>query len=208
MQEKEIREELASIRGIMEKSVRFRAISGVAGILAGIYALAGGVMAHLYLYGYESDVVWTNTFAGMPGARSILVSLASLVLLLALVSGIILTMVQAGRDSVSVSSLAVRQLLEAMLFPLLSGGILILILLAKGEHEMIASLCLLFYGLSLLWAGKYSISDIRWLGAAHLLLGWIAALLPAYAFILWLCGFGVLHILYGIIIYRKYNRHK
>jgi hypothetical protein len=71
---------------------------------------------------------------------------------------------------------------------------------------MIASALLIFYGLALVAGSEFTYTEVKWLGIAEILLGLIALCIPAYGLLLWAIGFGLLHILYGSIMYFKYER--
>jgi hypothetical protein len=93
-----------------------------------------------------------------------------------------------------------------MAIPLFTGGLFISILLLKAEYNLIASACLIFYGLSLISASQYTFSDVKWLGFCQIALGLLAALSPQYGLVFWAFGFGLLHIIYGTFMHFKYNR--
>ena len=65
---------------------------------------------------------------------------------------------------------------------------------------------LIFYGLALINSSKYTFFEIRYLGIAEIVLGLIASVFVSSGLILWAAGFGLLHIIYGIIMYYKYER--
>jgi len=50
MENKSVHQNLESIRQLMERSVKFVSLSGLSGILAGIYALIGAVLAYREIY--------------------------------------------------------------------------------------------------------------------------------------------------------------
>ena len=89
---------------------------------------------------------------------------------------------------------------------MITGGLFVSILLLKGEYTTIAPACLLFYGLALVAGSQFTFHEVRWLGIVEILLGLIALLYPAYGLLLWALGFGVLHIVYGTMMYFKYER--
>ena len=60
---------------------------------------------------------------------------------------------------------------------------------------------LIFYGMALVNASKYTLGNVRYLGLAEIVLGLLCAALPGYGFWFWVIGFGVLHIVYGSLIY-------
>ena len=82
----------------------------------------------------------------------------------------------------------------------------ILIILNQERYGHTAALMLIFYGLALINASKYSIGDIRYLGFTQIILGLICALMPSYGFWFWVIGFGFMHIIYGSMMHFKYDR--
>jgi len=98
-----------------------------------------------------------------------------------------------------------KELLRSLFIPLIPGGLLCLILLSQGYYGLVAPTCLIFYGLALIQASVVTFSEIRYLGFLEIILGLLAALLPDYGLLFWAAGFGVLHILYGSVMYYRYD---
>jgi len=90
--------------------------------------------------------------------------------------------------------------------PLFTGGALILILIWRGYFGVVAPASLIFYGLALINASSITFKDIHYLGISDILLGLLAAIMPGYGLIFWVIGFGLLHIVYGSVMYFKYDR--
>lgn len=99
-----------------------------------------------------------------------------------------------------------KRLIINFLIPLIAGGLYILIILKNGKYGQTGGLMLIFYGLALVNASKYSIGNIRFLGYIEIILGLIAALFPGYGFWLWAIGFGIMHIIYGTWMHFKYDK--
>ena len=72
--------------------------------------------------------------------------------------------------------------------------------------QFIPSLMLVFYGMALLNASKFSIDTIWYLAVLELILGIVAAFFVDAGLWFWMIGFGILHIVYGFIIYYKYEQ--
>ena len=203
MKEKDVHAELTSIRELMERSSKFISLSGLAGILVGLYALAGarlGFRAMENLSGLPKDD------PAVKDAALFLSLVALAVLVLSLVTAYWLTARKAKKGNENVWNPVSRRMLAAIAFPMITGGLVIGILLMKQEYAFISSASLLFYGLALVAGSQFTLSDVRWLGIGEILLGLLALVMPHYSVILWTIGFGVLHILYGIIMYFKYER--
>lgn len=205
MQEKDIYSELSSIRNLMERSSKFISLSGLSGIMAGIYALIGAFIGYRTVYGNQSGLEYRNHYVNDPLVLWKLFLIAFTVLALSIITGIWLTIKQAKKKGENYWNPISKRLLASLAIPLFTGGIFILILLFRGNFGIIASSCLLFYGLALISASHYTFNDVKWLGFCQIILGLLAALFPGYGIIFWSLGFGVLHILYGSIMHYKYN---
>jgi len=206
VEEKEIHDDLAAIRGLMERSSKFISLSGLSGILAGIYALVGAYFAYRIVYQGTSRI-YTSLEAGeYPQPLYELIVIAVAVLVLSVVTGVILSNRQAKRKGQPMWGKISQSLLFHMATPLMAGGILILILIIRGYYGIVAPASLIFYGLSLVSASNFTFTDVKYLGLCEIALGLIAACLPGYGLLFWAFGFGVLHIIYGSMMYLKYDR--
>nr|WP_294793950.1 hypothetical protein [uncultured Mucilaginibacter sp.] len=210
MKENDIQHDLASIRSLMERSSKFISLSGFSGVLAGIYALIGAAIAYFMLYNDGSRLYsihenpTTAIFEDVILVK--LITTAAIVLIFSVATGMILTYQKARRKNQPIWGKASKDLLYSMLVPLLSGGLLIMILLYRGYYGVVAPASLIFYGLALIGASNFTFTDVRFLGLCDVALGLIAACLPGYGLVFWALGFGVLHIVYGSVMYFKYDR--
>ncbi len=198
MQETDYLKDITEIRSIMERSSRFISLSGLSGIMAGVYALVGAYVAHLIIQDYlthPNDQVLQYLMLD-----------ALVVLLLAVTTGYFLTNRRAQAQGAKVWDATAQRLLINLLIPLVVGGIFTLILVFRGYTAILAPSMLIFYGLALVNASKYTLSDIRYLGFAEIGLGLIAAAVAGYSLLLWSLGFGVLHIIYGTLMYYTHER--
>ena len=93
-----------------------------------------------------------------------------------------------------------------MLLPLVSGGLFILAMVQYNAWIFIAPACLIFYGIALVNASKFTLNEVKYLGICQIVLGLISTQFIGYGLYFWAFGFGVLHILYGIIMWLKYER--
>jgi len=201
MESKDYLKDLTEIKDLMNRSSRFISLSGLSGILAGVYALIGAAMAYYIV---------TNSARGyliLDGTIfNICVFILFMIAFLSVVTAIFLTTRKAKKNNEKIWDKSSRRLLINFLVPLIVGGIYILIILDQQKYGQSGALMLIFYGLALVNASKYSIGDIRYLGYVEILLGLICALFPGYGFWLWVLGFGVMHIIYGTLMYYKYDR--
>jgi hypothetical protein len=192
---------------MMERSSKFLSLSGWAGIMAGIYALAGAWIAYS-VFGFNPDQIGYNT--PMPGSLSSslpkVITLAILILILAIGTAIFLSYKKANKRGEKVWNATSRLLLAHMAVPLAAGGIFVLVLLAKGLIGLIAPVTLLFYGLALYTASKFTYDDLKFLGMIQIGLGLVSSGFIEYGLLFWAIGFGVVHIIYGIYMHFRYER--
>lgn len=206
MKENDIYSELSSIRNLMERSTKFISLSGLSGVLAGIYALIGAFIGYKLVYMESSILLYRDFYVTDPMLWWPLFLIASVVLVLSLATGIVLTIRQARKTGENFWNPISRRLVTSMAIPLVTGGLFILIMIFRGNYGVISSACLVFYGLALVNGSQFTFSDVKWLGICEILLGLLAALLPGYGIVFWTIGFGILHILYGSIMHFKYNQ--
>jgi len=200
MESKDYLKDISDIKNMMNKSSRFISLSGLSGILAGVYALIGAAFAYWLVMNSGRDYLILDGYV----FRLIVLDLF-LIALFSVVTGIILTTRKAKKNGAKIWDASSRRLVINFLIPLIAGGLYILIILSNQKYGQTGALMLIFYGLALVNASKYSIGDIRYLGYTEIVLGLICALLPGYGFWLWVLGFGVMHIIYGTYMHFKYD---
>jgi len=204
-------ETLQEIRSLMERSSRFISLSGFSGVIAGIAALAGVVAAYWFLGidwdtpGYYNYALNENGEANPDFYRFFITDIL-LVLIVSLTGATTLTMKKAREQERPIWDATSKRLLVNIMIPLVTGSLFCLVLLYHGELALIAPATLIFYGLSLLNASKYTLNDIRYLGIIQIVTGLVASLLPDYGLLFWAFGFGLVHIIYGITMYYKYEK--
>lgn len=194
---------LSEIRSLMERSSRFISLSGLSGVGAGVAALIGAALAQWRIGVFKTDYTATN--------QSLLVELvliATGVLALALSVGAFFTLKEAKKQGQSIWDKSSQQLIINLLIPLVTGGLFCTILMYHKMYLLVAPATLIFYGLALVNASKYTLNDIRYLGILEILLGLINSfwITVGNSLVFWAVGFGVLHIVYGIFMHLKYNK--
>ncbi|RYZ94248.1 MAG: hypothetical protein EOP47_28190 [Sphingobacteriaceae bacterium] len=213
MEEKQLQDELTSIRSLMERSSKFISLSGLSGILAGIYALIGAgfiyyIITPVMPYFPLADnqiITFTDEFWGDASFITVLVLVGLLVLIASVATCVLLSRRKAKKKGQPAWSKSSRLMLFNMAVPLITGAAIVLILISKGYYGIIAPGSLIFYGLALLGASNFTFGDVKYLAILEIILGLVAALLPVYGLVFWAIGFGVLHIIYGSIMYFKYD---
>ncbi|SDE52449.1 hypothetical protein SAMN05216464_10734 [Mucilaginibacter pineti] len=200
MKDQDIHSELSSIRNLMERSAKFISLSGLSGIMAGIYAIIGAFI------GYK---IIANEAYGLPHNEYItilqLFAVAFSVLILSIGTGVWLSVKKAKKHGQSFWSTGSKRLLINMSIPLVAGGLFTFILIYRGYYGIVAPATLIFYGLALVAGSHYTYSGVKGLGILEILLGLLCALMPGYGLIFWTVGFGLLHIIYGTVMHFKYD---
>ncbi len=196
--------EIREIRKMMEESSRFLSLSGLSGLLTGIYALIGAFLAYRII---NSETLPTTQVIS-PDIKSRLIGLAALVLVLSLATIIFLTyrkVLKAGKKFWNPGS---RLMLLNLAIPLITGGIFILAFVSRNNYEIVAPGCLIFYGLSQINVAKFTRQEIFYMGLFEISLGILSSLFPAFGLLFWAIGFGVVHIIYGAVMYVRYELTK
>lgn len=202
---------LKDIRNMMERSSRFLSLSGLAGVVVGIFALAAVVVTHFLLKSAAGGMDYPTLFRSgndlaIRESLPLLLFIFMGILAVSLLTGSLMAIRKAKRLHLPVWDATAKRLAINMFIPLATGGILALILLLQGNYGLLLPVTLIFYGLALVNASKFSIEDIRQLGILETLAGLCAAAFPHLGLLLWAVGFGALHIIYGIWIHSKYER--
>lgn len=199
--------DLTEIRSMMERSTKFLSLSGLSGIMAGIYALVGAYVAYRLFYVEKGSLLY-NTIDSreMTGRVENLIFLALAILVLAVGTAIVLSSKKSKKDGEKLWNSAARRVVVNMAIPLVTGGIFILILLSKGLYGFLAPASLLFYGLALVNASKFTFEELRSLGIVQIILGLLASYFIGYGLLFWALGFGLMHIVYGIFMHLKYEK--
>ena len=191
-------ESVNEIKELMEKSSKFISVSGLAAILAGIYALAGAYIATLVITP-ETYLIVTLEFMAI---------IALSVLAAAAVTAGILSYCKSKKTGQSFFSRLTYRALWNFSLPMLAGGIVCISILMHEYYDILASVMLLFYGLALVNTSKFTYSSVAWLGYAFICLGVVDCFWEGHSLLFWTIGFGGFHILYGILFYLHYERKK
>jgi len=206
-------QELQHIKKMMERSSRFISLSGLSGIAAGVCALVGAWVAYDYVVGNKDLLIDANLGLVQAAANdySIIFNtwlfwIAAGTFAAAMVSAFIFTWIKSRKQGIPLWGKSAVRLLVNVSIPLVAGGIFLFKLIHFGTFGLIAPGCLIFYGLALINAGKYTLGEIRWLGGCELLLGLISLGFVGYGIYFWAIGFGILHIVYGAYMWYVYEK--
>lgn len=198
--------DITEIRSMMERSSKFLSLTGFSGVMAGIYALVGAYLVYEFFYSNTVENFFTSMEGEFTGNLWNLIGLALLILVLALGTAIFFSYRKANKNGERIWNATARRLVTNMAIPLVAGGLLILLLLAKGYFGLVLPVSLIFYGLALANAGKFTFEEMKSLGIIQVILGLLAAYYMEYSLLFWAFGFGLMHILYGIYMHLKYEK--
>ncbi|EJL66838.1 hypothetical protein [Flavobacterium sp. CF136] len=198
-------EDLAHIRSMMERSSRFISLSGLSGVFAGLSALIGGLYVY-QLFRTNGIEYFDRKDLILPiELISDLVLTGFIVLVFAFAFGIFFTIRKSKKYDLPIWTSVTKKMLFNLVVPLLAGGVFCMALIYHGIYGLIAPVMLIFYGLALINAEKYTFSDVKYLGFCELVLGAVSLFFIEYGLIFWITGFGILHILYGLVMFKKYK---
>ncbi len=205
--------ELQHIKRIMEESSRFISLSGLSGIAAGVSALLGAWISFDYVTGRKDYIINKELPVPhvSPNEYSIIFNtwifwIAAGTFFAALISAFIFTWIKSKRQGTPIWGNTAKRLLINVSIPLVAGGIFLLRLIHFKTFGLVAPGCLIFYGLALVNASKYTLAEVRYLGYLQILLGIINLQFVGLGIYFWAAGFGVLHIVYGAYMWWKYEK--
>jgi hypothetical protein len=207
--EKEQLEAIQDIRKMMMESSKFLSLSGFSGVFAGIFALAGAFLGKtqfdLYFQG-------KNLFFDLMATEENLILIIFSICLVVLISSILVAFFfsrnKARKNGQKLFDQSSKKLFLNIAIPLVCGGVFSLAMLFYGGYFvfLIAPSMLIFYGLALFNGSKYTYHDIKILGILEIILGFLALFYLGKGLLFWSIGFGVLHIIYGVLVWYKYDR--
>jgi len=201
-------ETLNEIKSLMHRSSKFTALSGLSGIAAGIVATAGSVIFSLYFHlGFFEQVPGITLHSKdhpVVSVTFVFILLCTVFILAAILAVYFSSRNAKSRNIIFRDAMAKRVIMNFAVF-LLTGGIFCMILFYYGIYFLIVSSMLIFYGLALINVSKFTFNENARLGVLEICLGILAALAPEYPLLIWVTGFGLLHIVFGIYVYLKYE---
>lgn len=201
-------DDLQHIKQMMERSSRFISLSGFSGIAAGLCALVGAWFANKKINCWVKGDCTIGGLIDTGGIQLLndLLWIATITFISAFISAFFFTWMRSKKNNVPMWGAATMRLLWNTVIPITVGGIFIIRMMQLNEYELVAPACLIFYGLALVNASKYTLGEIRYLGYGQLALGIMNLWNIGYGLYFWAMGFGILHIIYGILMWYKYER--
>ncbi len=199
---------LTEIRSLMERSSSFISLSGLSGISAGIMGLIAAYILHIKLFRFM-DYSKSPMISAQMREEFILfgITVSAAVLIITFLAAIFFTARKAKKNGYPVWDGSAKRLVVNLFIPLVTGGVFCLILIYQYFDWLVLPSMLVFYGLALLNAGKFTLSEIKWLGVSEIALGLASMLFLNDAIYFWGAGFGLLNIIYGLVMYYKYEKN-
>lgn len=203
-------EALEDIKLLMHKSSRFISLSGWSGIAAGICALAAAIYIGSVMECWKLGNCNFSEFAytGSHSLNATLFFIAAVTFVIAFTLAFFFTFLRSRKVGTPIWGLTARKVMVHVSVPMVVGAFLIWRMMELGFYGLIAPACLIFYGIGLFSASKFTLSEVKYLGYGQMLLGIINLWMLGYGLYFWAAGFGLLHILYGVIMWNKYERVK
>ena len=206
--------DISLIKNLMEKSSKFSNLSGYAIATTGLLALLGAVFIYFDLgisisekyISYAELINQTGNANSIYTKIKLLVIIASLILLTSLLILYVSAKLKSERHDINLFNSSFSRALKSLFIPVLSGGIFCGFLILHKMYGLVAPATLIFYGLGLISASKYSYNELELLGYLELLLGTIASYYMGSGLLFWMIGFGIGHIVLGVFIHYKYDK--
>jgi hypothetical protein len=184
-------EQIRYIRDVMARAGEFTAVPGWGGVAMGVTALAAGAVASRQPSEARWLAVWTVEAV------------------VAVLIGGVATVRKAGKASSGPNALGsgpARRFALAFAPPVIAGAVITALLFRLHAGAALPAVWLLLYGAGVVCGGAFSVKPVPLMGLAFMALGVLAAALPqAWAEWCLLAGFGVLHIVFGLLIARRYG---
>ena len=176
------------IREMMERSASFTAVPGYGGMLMGATAVVAAYISNRQVYTVDALAVWlVEAF-------------------LALAIGLLAMWQKSKIAGESLLSAPARKFALGFLPPIIVGTIIVLGLWKNGHYYVMAPVCILTYGAAVVCGGSFSVRAVPIMGWCFIVVGAVAFALPTnYGNLMMGVAFGLVHIVFGAVIARKYG---
>ncbi|MBC8137331.1 MAG: hypothetical protein H8F28_15735 [Fibrella sp.] len=195
----EAQEHLRVIRQTMERSTKHSTLSGLSGVLVGIFALIGSAL---------TQFVTPYPHLPRPLDRYAFIAVWACVGILSLITDVVLTKSRAARVGKTPFSPLGKHLTRAAA-PGVAVGVLLSAFYLMHSHligEYIYGVWMMAYAAALLAVGMFSVREVSTLGWVFLGMGAMTLFMPEnLAALMMALSFGGVHIWYGVYMGRKYG---
>lgn len=194
-------EDIKMIRELMEKSTKFQSFNGLSIVFAGLFALVGAGYAYHIMNGVAGNYEYE------PPNNMMLLIDGGIVLFLSVCVVTYFCWRKARVRNELLFSSTTRRAIYSILLPLITGGIFSLVFLFRGDVAVVCASTLIFYGLGLTNASKYTFRELYYLGIAEVILGLLSLFFIGSGLFFWALGFGIFHIIGGLLMYFRYEKN-
>ena len=214
MENTKTKDDLSSIKEMMEKSSKFSSLSGISILFTALFAIIGAVFVFFDIGFSVSEVeISYSQLINQKGTPEdlflkirLLVTIASIILLFSLMILYFSAKSKSSKEGISLLNPTFGRTLKSLFIPLFSGGIFSLFLIHHQLYGLVAPATLIFYGLGLINASKHSYEELEKLGYLELILGITASYFMGMGLLFWMIGFGFGHFIFGLYLHFKYDR--
>jgi hypothetical protein len=179
---------LQFIRETMERSTHFTAVPGYGGIFMGLTAIGAAFIANQQNLTKDWLLVWA-----VEGV-------------LAFAIGLFAMWQKSKIANVLLNSAPAKKFAMSFLPPLICACVITIGLWRLGHFETLIPVWILLYGAAVVTGGSFSVKAVPIMGWCFIALGTLTFLLPAnFGNSMMALSFGVLHIVFGAIIARRFG---
>tara|TARA_Y100000813_G_scaffold193840_1_gene173569 strand:- start:458 stop:1108 length:651 start_codon:yes stop_codon:yes gene_type:complete len=210
------KEDLASIRDMMEKSSKFSNLSGISIFFTGLLTIIAASLIYFDLgFSYSDIEISYSQLIKNEGNQEdlekkirLLIIFAGIVLTISLLVLYVTASRKTSKEGITLFNPTFKRALKSLFIPILSGGIFSFFLIHHQMYGLVAPATLIFYGLGLISASKYSYDELELLGFVELFLGIASSYFMGEGLLFWVIGFGLAHIIFGLYLYLKFDKSK
>ena len=210
------KEDLASIRDMMEKSSKFSNLSGISIFFTGFLTIIAASLIYFDLgFSYSDIEISYSQLIKNEGNQEdldkkirLLIIFAGIVLTISLLVLYVTASRKTSKEGINLFNPTFKRALKSLFIPILSGGIFSFFLIHHQMYGLVAPATLIFYGLGLISASKFSYDELELLGFVELFLGVVSSYFMGEGLLFWVIGFGLAHIVFGLYLYFKYDKFK
>lgn len=205
MQEKDPINSLNEIKSMMQRSSKFTSISGWSGIWVGFVGIISATIAYFGILENSSFYSGYQEFTDLSTIKIKLIFLSIITLVIALTGGFLFMIKKSNQDDIKFINPVTKRILKKFAFILIIGGIISLIFIKNLNLAYFAPSTLLFYGLALYTVERDTIIEMKYLAICEIILGLLAFYFIYNGLLFWFIGFGILHLIFGAYIIKKYD---
>ena len=208
------KEELASIRNMMEKSSKFSNLSGLSIFFTGLLTIIAASVIYFDIgFSYSDVEISYSQLINNEGSKEnleqkirLLSLIASVILILSLLILYVTASKKTKKEGIKLFNPTFKRTARSLVVPLVSGGVFSFFLIYNHMYGLVAPATLIFYGLGLIAASRNSYDELEVLGYVELVLGILASYFMGAGLLFWVIGFGLGHIVFGSYLHFKYDK--